>query len=60
MPEETPVPVTLVGLSSTMWEYLDKAEEAYRLAAFAAMSSVFVLVFLLTALLVAAALRRSA
>lgn len=60
MPDPTPLPVQIVSLSATMWEYLDKAEDAYRLAAFAAMSSVFVIVALLAGLLIAAALRRNA
>jgi len=58
MPTATPVPVELVGLGTSMWAYLDKVEDAYRLALFFAGLSVFVAVVLGTALVITSGLRR--
>lgn len=59
MPASTPVPVTVVGLSETLWTYGDKAEDFARLALWFGAFSTVIIVALLAALVVVTGLRRA-
>lgn len=58
MPEATPLPVELVGLGPDIYAYLDKAEDAYRLAFYFGALAAFVALILMAGILVAVGLRR--
>lgn len=52
------MPVVVVGLGESIYEYADKAEEFARLALWAGVLSVFIVAALLTGVLVVTGLRR--
>lgn len=58
MPDPTPLPVRIVDLGATIWEYADKAEAFARLSLYFGAFATAIIIVLIVALTLSSGLRR--